>query len=273
MRTHWIPIATVCLLLTQALFISYDPTIPQPAAPSIDVNCLLHKVFDNPNDPGLEATIKFGWRASNASYVLIQDRDQKRHPLTGVFESGGGAYTFIAVSSKGTARRTKMCFPQYKSGPGRYGLLWSIDYDPRASAFFDDAYEVTITTSLTKGEIENRLTELLSKEYSVSIEPQTYPMDDVVMFASNSGFHASLCDFDNCLRSRTKVERQVAFDMWGEKQSETNGKVTYKFHIVPSVTVRLSEPADAEWNSESDKSNILQPVARKLADRLIKLLE
>jgi len=252
------------------------PNTTQPQ-PTIEVQCELRDIHDDPkkDEGSFYARVKFGWRAANATYVLIKGYDNRRYPLTGVIDKiNGGAYTFVAVAGTRFFRRPVMCVPTWKRGAGVHGLIWSMSYDLRAAGYFNGAVEFTITTSLSKAQIEARIVEIVRRDYGVVLlsNPDiflytvlnTAAKDDIFLYTSDFGFHSSLCDIDNCKKDGIELRRKVGFDIWVEKQSAAKGKTTYQFHILPNV---ISRPAagNAEWNTDPDGGTVGRVIANSIA--------
>lgn len=238
--------------------------------PTIEVDCSLHDIHDEPPDMG--AIVKFEWRATNASYVLIKGHDASHHHLTGAIDkSRGGEYTFLAIAGNSVARVPKRCVQNFRRGPGIHGWIVSVDETSGNSrTYFGDAFVVPITTSLAKAQIRDRIAQLLSTNYGVTTVASESDGDDVFLYTADLGFHDALCDRDGCKKNGVEIKRKVGFDIWIEKRSEGQGCPSYKVHILTNI---ISQPAagNVEWDTDPDSRPVGVPLTNSVALRIVQL--
>lgn len=239
--------------------------------PAIDVQCSVHDIHDDP--PEMEAMVKFEWQATNASYVLIKGHDNLHHPLTGAIDkSRGGEYTFLAVAGNRVARQPKMCRQKFTRGPGIHGWIVSVTQaEGDSKAYFADAMVITISTSFSKAEIQSRIAQLLSQTYGITAISSDSGGDDLFLYATEFGFHDSLCDHDQCKGNGIELKRKVGFDIWVEKESQQKKEAArYRIHIQTNVIVRPAV-GNVEWGTDPDSKAVGVPVAIRVADAIAQL--
>jgi hypothetical protein len=197
------------------------------------------------------AIVKFEWQATNADYVLIKGHDNRRHPLHGAIDrSHGGQYTFLAVAGTRAARLPKMCMQNFKRGAGIHGWIVSAKESPgNPREYFESAFVFSTMTSLSRTEIRDRISALLHREYGITTIFDDLDSADTFIYTAEPGFHATLCDKDQCKRNGKEIKRHVGFDIWIERGAESQGGRTYRFHIVTNVEFRAG-PGDDDWQPE-----------------------
>lgn len=267
-------IAMISACLIFATQVTFESPMGESAAlvtPAIEVQCTLHDINDKP--PDLDATVKFKWRASNAKYVLIKGRDNKRYSVVGDFsDSSGGTYTFIAVSGNQKARKPRGCYPSYRQGTGKNNLIWSINQNERVDQYvikLSDTFEFGTTTS--RENLENRITQLLREDYGLGSASRAERFD-LVIYTPDYGVSKSLCDLDGCKPNGKPVERQIAFDILLEGKPDGTGLLKYEIYVTTDVLVR-PEGKDDEWEIDPEAEKIGRPIAQRVAASIGKFLQ
>ncbi|MDX6497683.1 MAG: hypothetical protein QOG23_943 [Blastocatellia bacterium] len=260
MKTR-IALIVFCVLFTdQHSFRATQQESRGLALPTIFADCSLRTPH---------STLEFSWQATNASYVLIKGRDKSRHPLLGRFsvQQQQGAFTFIAVAGNQIMRKPCICSRTYQ--PGNSGPDWVADNDPRMFPAFEDGYEIKITTSVSKGQLEDRIVQLARTEYGVVMVSRDESKDSIFLYTSDYGTHKSLCDFDGCKRNGTQVNRKIGFDILGVTESQAGDKAVYKLRIGGDI---LSRPAagSEDWELDPNSDQVLKQISKRLGDEIAK---
>jgi hypothetical protein len=261
------------LMLAAGLVVLATPRLGLNAAqqgPSIKIDCTLFDIRDTP--PDLEATVKFAWQASNASYVLIKGHDNARHPLTGAIDKArGGQFTFIAVAGDRVARLPKKCVQRHKPGPGINGMIWDVDQSQDPKVYFKDATAFVVPTPLPKAEVQARIAQMLSQKFNVATAESSAAGADTYLYSTSFGSHPSLCELDGCRKDGAALERKVGFDVWVEKMPQTGGgPATYKVHLLTSVLARPATEG-AEWDAATDAEAVGLPATTRAIGEIARL--
>ena len=239
-------------------------------APGIEITCSMQSVHDAPEDePDIYAIVRFKWKATNASYVLVKGHDDQRHPSQGSFDkTNGGAFTFIAVSGDQRIRKPWMCTSKYRIGTGVHGKIWDVIEKPNVA--IDAASEFKITTSLSKQELQDRIVQVVRTASDVVLVPTNLSENSFGLSSDGYADNKRLCEVDSCRKSGVDIKRQIAFDILAEIESKIGSDTEYRIRITPDVLFRVIKEG-AEWYVDPNSDEIAKPILKELAENIAKL--
>jgi hypothetical protein len=270
-------LAFTFLLTIQTLYAQPENTAnpTQNPKPTIDITCELRDIHDDPKEEDFYAVVRFTWKTQNTLYVLIKGYDERQYQTSGSIDvTEGGVFTFVAVGTNGITQKPMNCVHKWeidKSGnKSKNGLTHKVASEFQ-SQVFDNAYKITLKTSLSNGEIKNRITRFLQdKQYTVVIDNfRNAPAGDIFFHTSDYNFHPNLCYGDDCSKAvgSRRIERQVAFSIWLQSLARQDKTVTYQLNIRPFVMMNYRRQDDV-WKEDRDATQIANPVSRELADAI-----
>lgn len=287
-----LPGRKISLLFTKLNAVAQEPNT---TIPTISVNCY--------QDDSQQ--VVFSWKAENSKYILIEGYDDQQHPVEGSIV-GSGTYAFIAVGEHNIVREIKTCYPtevnlnfnnnnnsllnpflgkiekrailagndqlfaEYSGSNKGFFVASSSTLDPE---YFDGSYTITIKTSLSKSEIEERVRNLLQeRKFTVEIK-EASPNLDLFFNTNDYNLHQKLCLEPDCNLpiGKRRIERKAAFSIWMKKNTSQGNKVSYKVSIKPSV-LRNFRREDLQWNLDPDGKKASFELCKELADEIEKNL-
>ena len=247
------------------------PAVPQAPKPTIEVDCELFDIHDDPKEEVFYAMVKFRWKAKNTSYVLIKGFSEDQYPVEGEINVEEGAnLIFIAVGPNAIASKPVNCLHTWQKATGVHGLKHDVSSQFRESNF-QGSYKVLIKTSLSEVNIKDRVLRLLqAKQYSVESDNfSNASAGDLFFHTTDFNFHSNLCYGDDCgkpIGSR-RIERQVAFSIWMKRLAKQNEVSTYELHIQPFVMLNYRRQDD-KWRVDPDATQVANSVSKELGETL-----